>query len=96
MTRIKDSRFSAEDTYHIEEIGEDRLVLIGGGNFYGYDLEDGEEIDYNPDSETRLEAERLAEKYGMLITDSSGDWWGYSEYTPEPGDVSIFEWEPKK
>lgn len=71
----------------IYEIGEDRLVLMGGGDFY-------ENGDSEPDDDTRQKARELAEKYGMEIVSSSGGWWGYSEYTPDPGDVSIFTWRP--
>jgi hypothetical protein len=78
------SRFQ-EDNYHVVSINEDQLVLEGGGDFY-YDDKG------TPDGNTRDEAERLAKKYNMVITGSRGEWWSYSEYTPDPGNVSIFDW----
>lgn len=73
------------------EIDEDRLVFSGGGDFSDYDGHVPEPTVSDPD--VINEANRLAKKYGMVITNIRGDWWGYSEYTPEPGDVSIFEWK---
>jgi hypothetical protein len=83
------SRFSesASDYGAVVEIGESRLVLHGGGDFFDEDL--------IPDDETRAAAQQLADKYGMVITNMRGSWWGYSEYTPDPGNVSVFDWEKK-
>jgi hypothetical protein len=81
------SRFQ-EDNYHVYEIDEDHLTLTGGGDFYN----DGAgEVD----EETWSEARALAEKYGMEITSGRGYWSGWSEYTPDPGDISVFEWRKK-
>lgn len=74
--------------YHVYDASESSLQLTGGGDFYD---NNGAE----PSSETRQVAEDIAEKLGMHITGAHGEWYGYSEYTPDPGDVSIFEWEPK-
>ncbi len=72
----------------IYEISNTKLKLHGGGSFYD---NPNEEID----EPTRARAAELAAKYNMVITDSYGNWEGWSEYTPEPGDVSVFIWEEK-
>lgn len=82
-----DSRFQ-EDNYHVYSIGEDHLTLTGGGDFY-----DGDPNDI--DDSTWEEARRLADKYGMEITEGHGEWDGWSEYTPDPGNVSVFQWRKK-
>lgn len=81
-----DSRFK-EDNYHVHSISEDQLTLCGGGDFYSGD----EEVD----DETWGIALGLAEKYGMEIIDGKGQWYGWSECTPDPGDVSVFNWQKK-
>lgn len=72
----------------IYKIDNTKLELYGGGSFYD-----------NPDEEidesTKARAAELAAKYNMVITDSYGKWEGWSEYTPDPGDVSVFIWEEK-
>jgi hypothetical protein len=79
-------RFDADrGKYHIIHIDEDRLELYGGGDYYHDDS-------VEPDADTQAEARKLAEKYGMTITASRGEWRGWSEYTPDPGDVSVFYW----
>lgn len=72
--------------YNVVDISMEQLVLRGGGDFF-----DGSG-DPDPDDETRAEAERIAALFEMEITHSAGAWWGYSEMTPDPGDVSIFQW----
>jgi hypothetical protein len=81
----------AEDRgkYHIYELDEQHVALTGGGDFYDANPDD----DTLPDEETQAEARKLAEKYGMRITGMKGEWQGWSEYTPDPGDLSIFYWE---
>ena len=81
------SRFTESTDWQsdVESIGEDQLVLHGGGDFYN-----GDEV--TPDANTTARAYELAAKYGKRITSMRGAWWGYSEWTPDPGDVSIFEW----
>lgn len=82
-------RFSEDrGKYHIHTIGEEDLELVGGGDFYDLKTDD-----CHPDEETMAEAHKLAEKYGKVITDSWGRWEGYSEYTPDPGDISCFYWK---
>ena len=79
--------FRGEDVgdYEIEAIDENHVVLVGGGDFY-----DGVGA---PDVDTSKRAEALAARFGMVITKRYGEFWGYSEWTPEPGDVSIFMWQ---
>jgi hypothetical protein len=71
----------------VVEIDEGHLVLRGGGDFTS-----GAPADSEPDEATRARATELATKYGMVVTGCHGEWWGYSEYTPDPGDVSVFTW----
>lgn len=78
-----------EDNYHVYTIDEDELVLTGGGDFY--DTGEGAEVD----EETKAEAQALADKYGMVIDSSHGTWQGWSEYSPDPGDLSVFKWHKR-
>ena len=71
--------------YDVVEIGDDRLVLNGGGDFYESD-------DGDVDEGTWARAREIAKRFGMTITSAHGEWWGWSEYTPDPGDVSVFAW----
>ena len=70
-------------SFEVVQITDQQLVLSGGGDFY-----DSSTVS-RPDSETWLRAENIAARCGMRITDAHGDGWGYSEMTPDPGDVSI-------
>lgn len=70
--------------YHVHDCTEDHLILVGGGDFY-----DHGEV---PDEETQAEARKIAESVGKVIIDGHGEWRGWSEYTPDPGDVSVFTW----
>ena len=72
-------------SWDIWEIGPTRLVLEGGGDFY--------EQDNAPiNTETCDRAYQIAMELGMLITSQESNWWEFSEYLPEPGSVSIFNW----
>ena len=84
---VSDDRFAADrGKYHILRIDESCLELAGGGDFY-------ENADAEPDAETWETARELAERHGMRITSAHGEWEGWSEYSPDPGDVSVFKWE---
>jgi len=79
------AEFRKNQPYHIVHISEDRLELLGGGDFY-------DKNNRVPDEETTKEAEKYAMQFGKRIIRAEGEWQGYSEYTPEPGDVSVFHW----
>jgi hypothetical protein len=82
----KGTRFEKyAESYHVYEIDENELVLTGGGDFY-------DRTNPEIDDETWAEARRIAEEFGMVITRGHGEWQGWSEYTPDPGDLSVFEW----
>lgn len=74
--------------YGIYEINDSVLILHGGGDFY----ESYGSRNMMPDSDAQEKARKIAEECGKHITNSEGAWYGYSEYTPDPGDVSIFYW----
>lgn len=71
--------------YDVESIGESELVLRGGGDFYDF-------RGAPPDTETCLRASEIVTACGMRILSGHGEWYGWSEYTPDPGDVSVFTW----
>lgn len=82
------SRFDEDGSYHerVEDISESGVTVKGGGDFHdgeGFPIEK-ETIDY---------AIGLAKKYGMIITGGIGKFYGYSEYSPDPGDVVEFTWQ---
>lgn len=87
----KAEKIREEYGWDVESINADRLVLVGGGDFYNYDCDDS--MDTEPDHEAWERAREIATKLDRTITDAHGEWWGYSEYTPDPGNVSIFYWE---
>jgi hypothetical protein len=87
MSRFEDEE--RQDFGPVVEIDEMAVVLRGGGDYYNGDTS---EID----DETWAKARAIASKYDMEITSASGAWWGYSEYTPDPGDVVVFQWRPVK
>lgn len=83
MSRFEEENHSHSDVHHISDI---ELELIGGGDFY-----DGDK--FKIDKATIDRAIELAKKYGMVITHGEGRWEGYSEYTPDPGDITCFTWQ---
>jgi hypothetical protein len=85
------SRFEVPSDWSgdVLDIDEKALSLYGGGDWYD---DQGDKDISDVDSNVRERAEELATKYGMVITGVRGEWHGYSEYTPDPGDVTIFYW----
>lgn len=93
--RFESARSDFNSDQDVELIDETQLVLRGGGSFHSRPEDPdtyGPPSD-GPDAETTSKAESIAATFGMKITSSHGSWWGYSEYTPDPGDVSVFNWE---
>ena len=78
--------------HYVYLINEQELEILGGGDWYSW--YDRGETPEPIAEETRAQAEAIATEFGMRITDSYGRWEGYSEYTPDPGDISHFDWEP--
>lgn len=74
----------------IYSIDDDKLILHGGGNFYN--PPENSKTGHIPDSETQRQAHAIARDCNKHILSMEGEWYGYSEYTPDPGDVSIFRW----
>lgn len=71
--------------YNVVRINDAGLELRGGGDFYPGGGE--------PDKETWDLAKTIAADLGMRITYGEGRWDGWTEYTPDAGDVSVFTWE---
>jgi len=78
------SRFQ-EDNYHVTSITETRVEILSTEDFYNNNGLD-------PSPEDWKIARELAARYGMEITEAYGDWQGWSEYTPDPGNVAVFLW----
>lgn len=80
--------FAPHDVYLINE---QELEILGGGDWYSWD---DRKMSEPPDEETQAKAERIAKEFGMRITNMEGRWKGWGEMTPDPGDISHFDWEP--
>jgi hypothetical protein len=92
MPTIKDYQDNYQLAYKkgIYSIDENSLVLHGGGDFYH--APENPDLGHVPDEETQGRARELATELNKTILGIEGAWWGYSSWTPHPGDVSIFRW----
>jgi hypothetical protein len=75
--------------YHIHSIGPNRLEISSNKDTY-------DQVDTEPSQADWEEAYKIAAELNMRITGGRTSWQGYSEYTPDPGDVATFDWEERK
>lgn len=74
--------------FDIVKISTTQLVLNSSVPSY-----DGDGV---PTSEEIALANKIAADKGYEIYgDPYTTWWGWSEYTPEPGDVAVFDWRKR-